>query len=76
MASTTSVSLSNDHWLVLFELIARLNADEDLNLEDQAEQRALWDLEATLESTLTEVLATDYGDRLANARDRLRDTAE
>ena len=73
MTSRTTISLSNDHWLVLFDLIARLNEAEGLVWEDQAEQRALWDLEATLESVLPDVVARDYGDRLTNARDRLRD---
>jgi hypothetical protein len=39
---TTTITLSSDHMLILYELVARLNADEHLQLADQAEQRVLW----------------------------------
>lgn len=68
------LGLSHDHWLVLFDLVGRLNEQEAVEFEDQAEQRALWDLEAVLESMLPEVVARDYGDRVDAARDRLRDS--
>jgi hypothetical protein len=47
-----------------------------LDIVDQSEQRALWNLCTLLERELVEPLDPNYGDLLAAARDRLRDTAE
>jgi hypothetical protein len=73
---TTTITLSSDHMLILYELVARLNADEHLQLADQAEQRVLWDLESQLETKVTAVLAPDYEAQLASSRRRVRDPAE
>jgi hypothetical protein len=73
---TTTITLSSDHVLILYELVARLNADKHLQLADQAEQRVLWDLESELETKVTAVLAPDYKAQLASARQRVRDPAE
>jgi hypothetical protein len=61
--------------LVLYEFLAR-EADRDsreLRIEDQAEERVLWDLEAGLESSLSEPLRADYLDLLDAARKAVRD---
>jgi hypothetical protein len=71
----TTIALSSDHMLILYELVSRLNADEHLQFADQAEQRVLWDLECELESKVTAVLAPDYQAQLASARQRVRDPA-
>ena len=76
MKETTTITLSSDHMLILYELVTRLNADQALQLADQAEQRVLWDLEAELETKITAVLAPDYQAQLASARHRVRDPAE
>jgi hypothetical protein len=68
-----SVKLSPDQALVLYEWLVRANATETTNTEDQAEQRVLWDLEATLESQLTAPFNPDYRERLEAARARIRD---
>jgi hypothetical protein len=69
-----SVSLSRDQALVLYEWLARTNAaDRPAAFEDQAEQRALWDLAAALESMLVEPLRADYWELVNAARSRLRD---
>ena len=67
--------LSGVEALVLFDWLARFNAS-DPTFEDQAEQRALWNLEAVLERELVAPLAADYGEQLADARQRLRDSTE
>jgi hypothetical protein len=72
----TSVALSSDYMLILYDLVVRLNAAESLEFEDQAEQRVMWDLESELESRLTVVLSADYQAKLAGARQRVRDVAE
>lgn len=70
-----TLSLSPDEALVLFELASRLGKQSSL-FEDQAEQRALWNLEASLESVLEAPFAPDYSARLEAARTRLRDSSD
>lgn len=74
-ADEVSVGLSRDQALVLFEWLARTGAgDQPAAFEDQAEQRALWDLEAALEKVLTEPFKSDYRERLEVARSRVRNS--
>ena len=72
----TTITLSDEHMLVLFDMVSRLNADESVPFADSAEQRVLWDLEAELERSLLVVLSPDYGAQVDLARSRLRDAAE
>lgn len=74
VTDNVSIELSRDQALVLLEWLARTSvAEHPAAFEDQAEQRALWDLQASLESTLTEPLHEDFGEILKLARERLRD---
>lgn len=74
MADEVSIGLSRDQALVLFEWLARTAAGEQpASFVDQAEQRVLWDLEATLEKYLTEPFKSDYRHLLEAARGRVRD---
>ena len=67
------LNLTEDEALVLFELLSRFSEDLILGIEDQAEMRALWNLQAVLEQALTEPFLQNYETLLAAARDRLRD---
>ena len=69
------IALSNDEALVLFEWLARFNAQER-EFEDQAEQRVLWNLEALLETRVPQLFSTDYATRVAEARSRVRDAVD
>ena len=71
-----SVDLTRAEALVLFEFLARYTNEERLEIEDQAEQRVLWDICASLEKMLAEPFATDYVDTVAKARAEVRDTAQ
>lgn len=71
-----TVELTRDEAIVLFEWLARFNEVEDRQFEDQAEERVLWDLEAMLEKILWEPFSDRYGDILARARERVRDSEE
>lgn len=74
-ANSVSIQLSHDQALVLFEWIARRNGLDQADIfEDRAEQRVLWDMEAALESTLPEVLHSDYVMLVDAARTWVRDT--
>jgi hypothetical protein len=68
--------LSRDEALVLFEWLYR--TDETTNdfadlVEDQAEQRALWNLTCLLERELVEPFSPQYGELVEQTRARLRD---
>ncbi len=73
MSDDVSLRLSHDEALVLHDWLVRFNGRADPAFADQAEQRVLWDLEATLERTLVEPFQVDYEARLSTARARLRD---
>ena len=68
--------LTSDEALVLFEWLNRTdglaNGFGDL-VEDQAEQRALWNLTCFLERELTEPFLPAYPELIEPARARLRD---
>ena len=71
-----NIQLTGDEALVLFDWIGRFNENGDGAFRDQAEQRVLWDLEARLEKVLVAPFAGNYGDLLAQARDRVSDSEE
>lgn len=68
-----TLQLSADEALVLFEFLGRFSTREVLCIEDQAEERALWNLECLLERQLVEPFTAGYAQSLAAARERLRD---
>lgn len=72
---TVSLNLTMDEALVLFEFLARAGDSDRLELVDQAEQVALWKLEAALEPVLVQILQPDYRDQVAAARARLQHSA-
>lgn len=67
------LELTTDEALVLFEFLQRFSESDALTLEDQAEQRALWNLCCIMERALSEPVAVNYAEQLAQARHRLRD---
>ncbi|UOQ98628.1 hypothetical protein MUN81_03840 [Hymenobacter sp. 5317J-9] len=68
------LNLSKDEALVLFEFLHRINSTDQPELfEDQAEQRALWNVECLLEKQLPELLQANFATLVAEARTRLRD---
>ena len=69
-----TIELSTDEALVLFDFLARFNQKENKELfEDQAEQRVLWNLEASLEKLLSEPFLDEYLVLLTKARETVRD---
>ncbi|MEO3743723.1 hypothetical protein [Plantactinospora sp. B5E13] len=68
--------LSRDEALVLFDWLTRTDGQSnDFGdvVEDQAEQRALWNLVCLLERELVEPLSPTYRELVDRARERLRD---
>lgn len=71
-AKTVALELSQDEALVLFDLLGRINADDQLELfEHPAEEQALWNLETALEKKLEETFDLEYDVLVAAARERL-----
>jgi len=71
-----SIKLTKDEAIVLFEFLSRYSDKDSLNIEHQAEERALWNLESVFEKELSEPFSKDYGKLLEAARERLRDKFE
>lgn len=67
------LTLSHNEALVLHDFLQRFTSSGQLALEDQAEERALWNLCCLLERTLVEPFSPDYSGLLAHARLALRD---
>lgn len=68
------VALTGDEALVLFDWLRRTSdAGGPAPFVDQAEQRALWQLEAGIERSLVSSFRPDYEAILGRARDAIRD---
>ena len=70
------LSLTSDEALVLHEFLQRFSESGALRLEDQSEERALWNLCCLLEKELLEPLSASYLQALEAARNRLRDSSQ
>ncbi|MCC9603380.1 hypothetical protein LOC67_22755 [Stieleria sp. JC731] len=68
-----TITLTEDEALVLFDFLARFTDTDLLGTEDQAEQRALWNLNCLLERQLIPVVDPNYRNLLISARNSLRD---
>lgn len=74
-----TLPLRYDQAVILADMLGRWEKDgtlDSLPFDDQAEQRVLWDLAASLEPLVDEAFSTDYAAVLAAARDNVRDPAE
>jgi hypothetical protein len=67
------ITLTADEALVLFEFLQRFSNTDKLTIENQAEQRALWNLCCVFEKALVIPFFSSYSEALQAARDRLRD---
>lgn len=72
-----NLSLTKDEALILFEFLSRFSeSDSELTIEDQAEERVLWNLCCDLEKILVEPFQENYGELLNQAREKVRDKNE
>jgi cell wall assembly regulator SMI1 len=76
MEEHISITLSKEEAIVLLEWLARFNQERNPAFVDQAEERALHDLEALLEREIPEVFREDYEVLLRAARAAVRDAHE
>ena len=71
---SVSLNLSSNEALVLLDWLTKFNQKENSTLyEDQAEERVLFDLEASLEKVVSETFEENYREALLKARLELRD---
>jgi hypothetical protein len=68
-----SIGLTKDEALVLFEFLSRFSSQDVLEIQDQSEERALWNLACSLEKVLTESFSERWVEIISAARERLRD---
>jgi hypothetical protein len=73
MSKEVNITLTEDEAWVLFELTRRFSDSDKLNIEDQAEERALWNLCCIFEKTLHQESEIEYKEFIMQCRDRLRD---
>jgi len=76
MGESVRLELTGDEALVLFEFLARFDDEGTLAVQDQAEERALWNLHCLLQKQLVDIFHPEYKALVAAARDRLRDPAD
>ena len=68
-----TITLTADEAVVLFEFLSRFSGTDKLAIEDQAEERALWNLCCIFEKSLVVPFDVSYLEVLQAARNRLRD---
>lgn len=66
---TVNISLNEKQALVLFEWLASLDESSAAPSSDTAERSVLWTIEGQLEKQLTAVVAPDYQEQVAKARE-------
>ncbi len=74
-----TLQLRYEEVVVLADMLGRWEQDgtlDSLSFHDQAEQRVLWDLAASLEPLVDDAFSADYAAVLSAARDKLRDPVD
>ena len=72
MSEKVAIELDSAEALVLFELLSAFTDSGQLDMSDEPERVALWNLCALLERTLVEPFDPEYDALLARARESLR----
>lgn len=73
MDEFVKLSLTKDESIVFFEFLSRFSNEKKLTIEDQSEERVLWNLQSDLEKVLAEPFQENYIEKLLEARNNLRD---
>lgn len=72
-SNPVKLRLDSDEAVVLFEFLSRYSDSDKLEIQDQAEQRVLWNVCVELEKLLTVQFAENYSQRLEDSRAKVRD---
>lgn len=71
---SVTIKFSEEEALVLLEWLHKFNEEERPTLiQDQSEERILFDLEAELETVVSITFDIDYEEALSKARQKIRD---
>ena len=73
MSKGVQITLTEAEAWVLFELSRRFSDTDKFRIENQAEERAQWNLCCDFEKTLQQVSDIDYKKFISKCRDRLQD---
>jgi hypothetical protein len=73
MSKSIDIKLTEDEAWVLFEFVRRFSDTDKLNIEDQSEERALWNLCCIFEKSLHQEKNIEYKEFIKQCRNRLRD---
>lgn len=73
MSKDVQITLTEDEAWVLFEFTRRFSNTDKLSIENQAEERALWNLCCVFEKTLHQASEMDDKEFISKCRDRLQD---
>lgn len=76
MGEPIRLELTEDEALVLFDFLLRFDDSETLTIQDQAEERALWNLHCVLQKQLVQIFNPEYKTLVEAARSRLRDPVD
>lgn len=68
-----TLKVTKDEALVLFDFLSRFSNEDKLSIQDQAEERALWNLTCVFEKQLAEPFDKNWPHIIEAARNRLRD---
>lgn len=72
--NSIKVEMTNEEALVFLDWLFRFNEGNHSDLfNDQAEERVLWNLEASLEKVISTVFEKNYSEILEKAREIVRD---
>lgn len=71
--SEVEIKLTKDEALVLFDFVSHFSNDDKLSIQDQAEERALWNLTCIFEKQLVEPFSPEWDKIIEAAKNRLRD---
>ncbi len=74
MKKSVHITLGHSEAIVLFDWLSRFNDDRNTDFEDQAEERVLFDLEASLEKAIAESVDEGFRAAVLEARDEVRDS--
>ncbi|MEM1355686.1 MAG: hypothetical protein AAGC44_12750 [Planctomycetota bacterium] len=71
-----AIELTHDEALVVFDFLTRFSDTDQLQIEDQAEQRALRNLQCVFEKALVEIFDPQLPELIEAAKNRLRDSSD
>jgi hypothetical protein len=68
---TVALTVTKAEALILFELLANFHEESSIQVRDQAERIALWNLSSLLEKSLVDLFSPNYKELLLQAKQKL-----